>query len=170
MTSCATHFNIPRDCGKNTNPTRRIFIDDLLEFIAIRLQEEAITGILYKLFIGPETVNDKQKSFPIQGSAHVTLKLVRLKTVPSSSQFYLGWPANGGTQNLTPLLPVIGDASVQYQLLQWGFKERPTCPREPGKVRGLCYSSHLGSADQANCDEPWRLVHGLLQCPERYLS
>lgn len=157
MISCTISLNILRDRGKSPKHTRRIPVDDLLECIAIHLREETTVGVFLELCIGPGTVDDKEKSFPIRGSTHVTLKLVRPKSVPSSSQLP-GSTGQRGRQTFDMFVTRdewdIGDAALQYQLLWRGFEERSVCSREPGKVSGLCFNSQLGSMDQGSHDKP----------------
>ena len=78
-----------------------------------------------------------------RGSTHVTLRLVKLKRVPSSSQLPEEAKLAGQRENakfdifVTRDKRDIGNTALQYQLLRWCFKERPICPRDPGNVERL---------------------------------
>jgi len=89
-------------------------------------------------------------------------------------------PVNEETQNFVTFATCdernFGDAALQHQLLRWGFKEHPICPRDPGKVCRLqnavrdCAQRVWGVTTNPVGEERWRRVHGRLQHWERYLS
>ena len=141
MISCIMRLSTLGDRRRGLEPTRRILVDDLPEFIITHCWEVITVDVLLELRIRTGVVGTQEELPHAQRSTHVTLRLCKAKRVPSSSQLPEVASSVGQreTQNFGIFATCdernLGDAALQYQLLRRGFKERPIRPRDPGNVR-----------------------------------